>query len=128
MKEGVAQYHIKHLGALVSEEFSVSAKGKYLLSLFTDTDPQLNPEALKSIFTALEVKNLTPRLGELRMPVLTLNGEFDGTLPRTREMSQQIPGAVHQIVPGSGHACCLENPMVFDQHVGDFLRKYRIMS
>src|SRR5262245_2415981 len=128
VKEGVAQYHIKHLSALVSEEFSASARGKYLLSLFTDTDPQLKPDALKSIFAALEVKNLTPRLGELRMPVLTLNGEFDGTLPRTREMSQKIPGAVHQIIPGAGHACCLENPMVFDQSIRDFLSKYELMS
>jgi pimeloyl-ACP methyl ester carboxylesterase len=128
MKEGVEQYHIKHLRALVSQEFSGSSLGKYLLGLFTDTDPQLNPEALKCIFEALEVKNLTPRLAELRMPVLTLNGEFDGTLPRTREMTQKIHGAVHQIIPGAGHACCLENPMVFDQLVRDFLRKHKLMS
>jgi len=127
IKEGVAQYHIKHLRGLVSEEFSASPRGKYLLSLFTDTDPQLKPEALKSLFDALEVKNLTPRLGELRMPVLTINGEFDGALPRTREMSQKISGAVHQVVPGAGHACCLENPSVFDGHVRDFLRKHRLM-
>ena len=128
MKEGVEQYHIKHLRALVSEEFSRSSLGKYLLGLFTDTDLKLNPEALKSIFEALEIKNLTPRLAELRMPVLTLNGEFDGTLPRTREMRQKIHGAVHQIIPGAGHACCLENPMIFDQLVRDFLREHKLMA
>ena len=128
MKEGVQQYHIKHLRALVSQEFSGSSLGKYLLGLFTDTDPKLNPEALKSIFEALEVKNLTDRLAELRMPVLTLNGEFDGTLPRTREMSQKIHGAVHQVIPGAGHACCLENPMIFDQLVRDFFQKHKLMS
>src|SRR4029434_10405930 len=41
MKQGVPQYHIKHLSALVSAEFSASARGKYLLSLFTDTDTRL---------------------------------------------------------------------------------------
>ena len=128
MKEGLQEYHIKHLRALVSEEFSGSALGKYLLRLFTDTDSKLNPEALKSIFEALEVKNLTPRLAELRMPVLALNGEFDGTLPRTREMSQKIHGAVHQVIPGAGHACCLENPMIFDQLVRDFLQKHKLLS
>ena len=128
LKEGVEQYHIKHLGALVSEEFSRSRLGNYLLRLFTDTDPKLNPEALKSIFEALEVKNLTPRLAELRMPVLTLSGEFDGTLPRTREMNQKIHGAVHQIIPGAGHACCLKNPIIFDQLVRDFFHKHKLMS
>src|SRR5207302_3247330 len=111
----VQAYHIERLRDLVSTECPQTVLGKYLLALFTDTDPILNAEALRKIFEALEVKNLTPRLPELRMPVLTLNGEFDGTLPRTREMSQNIRGAVHQIIPGAGHACCLENPVVFDQ-------------
>jgi 3-oxoadipate enol-lactonase len=126
--QGVRAYHIEHLRALVSAEFSGTALGKYLLGLFTDTDPMLNPESLRRIFEALEVKNLTSRLGELNMPVLTLNGEFDGTLPRTREMSLKIRGASHQIVPGAGHACCLENPMVFDQLVREFLKQHGFMT
>lgn len=128
LKRGVKAYHIEHLRALVSQEFSQSALGKYLLGLFTDTDAMLNSESLRRIFAALEVKNLTPRLPELDMPVLALNGEFDGTLPRTREMSQKIRGAVHQIIPGAGHACCLENPAVFDRLVVDFLKQHKLMS
>lgn len=128
VKQGMQTYHIEHLRALVSREFSQTALGKYLLGLFTDTDPILNAEALRKIFEALEVKNLTPRLPELRMPVLTLNGEFDGTLPRTREMSQNIRGAVHRIIPGAGHACCLENPVVFDQLVREFLKQHEFIS
>jgi len=128
IKRGVQAYHIQHLRNLVSPEFPQTALGKYLLGLFTDTDAMLNPEALRKIFEALEVKNLTPRLHELNMPALMLNGEFDGTLPRTREMSQKIRGAVHQIIPGAGHACCLENPAVFDQLVRDFLRRHKFMT
>jgi pimeloyl-ACP methyl ester carboxylesterase len=128
VKRGVRAYHIEHLRALVSLEFSGTTLGKYLLGLFTDTDPMLSPESLRKIFEALEVKNLTSRLAELNMPVLTLNGEFDGTLPRTREMSLKIRGASHQIVPGAGHACCLEKPMVFDQLVREFLKQHRFMT
>jgi len=128
LKRGVGAYHIEHLRDLVSPEFSQTALGKYLLGIFTDTDSMLNPEALRKIFAALEVKNLTPRLPELRMPVLTLNGELDGTLPRTREMSQKIRDAVHKIIPGAGHACCLENPGVFDRVVREFLKQHKFMS
>jgi pimeloyl-ACP methyl ester carboxylesterase len=98
------------------------------VGLFTDTDPMLNSESLKKIFEALEIKNLTPRLSELGMPVLTLSGEFDGTLTRTREMSQRIRGATHQIIPGAGHACCLENATVFDRLVRAFLKQHKFMS
>src|SRR5207244_13643872 len=81
VKQGMQTYHVEHLRALVSPEFSRTDLGKYLLGLFTDTDPILNAQALRKIFEALEVKNLTPRLPELRMPVLALNGAFYGTLP-----------------------------------------------
>jgi 3-oxoadipate enol-lactonase len=54
-KQGVQAYHIEHLRNLVSPEFPQSALGKYLLGLFTATDPVLNPEALRKIFEAFEV-------------------------------------------------------------------------
>lgn len=127
-KHGINHYHIEHLRALLSPEFSRAPLGKYLVGLFTDTDPMLNSESLKKIFEALEIKNLTPRLSELGMPVLTLSGEFDGTLTRTREMSQRIRGATHQIIPGAGHACCLENATVFDRLVRAFLKQHKFMS
>jgi 3-oxoadipate enol-lactonase len=127
VKRGMQAYHIEHLRALVSAEFSNSSLGGYLLGLFTDTDPMLNAESLRKIFEALEVKNLTARLPELGMPVLALNGEFDGTLPRTREMGHKIRGAVHQIIPGAGHACCLENPVVFDRLVLSFLKQHKFL-
>jgi pimeloyl-ACP methyl ester carboxylesterase len=43
-------------------------------------------------------------------------------------MSLKIRGASHQIVPGAGHACCLEKPMVFDQLVREFLKQHRFMT
>jgi pimeloyl-ACP methyl ester carboxylesterase len=32
-----------------------------------------------------------------------------------------VPGAVHKILPGTGHACCIEDPAEFDALVIDFL-------
>jgi pimeloyl-ACP methyl ester carboxylesterase len=29
---------------------------------------------------------------------------------------------VHQVLPGTGHACCIEDPAGFDRLVIDFLR------
>jgi pimeloyl-ACP methyl ester carboxylesterase len=58
------------------------------------------------------------------MPVLVVNGEFDNSLPRSREMAQRISSAVHRVIPGVGHACCLEDPVAFDETVIEFLRKH----
>jgi len=123
MSRGVAGYHIQHLKHLVSSEFAATRLGDYLLRFFTDTDPRLKPEALSALFRALERKNLTSRLGELQMPVLVLNGEFDPARPRSIDMSRSIKGAVHRTVAASGHACCLEQPAAFDEAVSDFLKE-----
>jgi pimeloyl-ACP methyl ester carboxylesterase len=95
--------------------------------MFTDTNSMLCAEALSRIFEATQMKNLTPRLGELAMPVLVINGELDGTLPRSRAMSQQIRNAVHRVIPGAGHACCIEQPALFDEIVCDFLTKHKFL-
>jgi pimeloyl-ACP methyl ester carboxylesterase len=123
MNQGVEKYHIQHLRNLVSPEFAATRLGNYLLGLFTDTDGWLKPEALRAIFNALERKNLTDHLGELKMPVLMINGEFDPARPRSIETSRKIKGAEHRTIPGSGHACCLEQPAAFDDVVLEFLRK-----
>lgn len=49
--------------------------------------------------------DLTPRLGEIDVPVLLLTGEFDEARPETVErFSRQIDDARFEIIPGVAHA------------------------
>jgi pimeloyl-ACP methyl ester carboxylesterase len=41
---------------------------------------------------------------------------------RGGETASMIPGAKHVVLPGTGHACCIEDPAAFDGAVRDFLR------
>lgn len=124
MQQGVEKFHIQHLSDLVSQEFAQSPRGKYLLSMHTEMDTSLSAPAIAEIFKALQNRDLTARLPELKMPVLIMNGEFDNSLKRSKEMSTRIAGAEHRTIPGAGHACCLENPATFDGHVFEFLKKH----
>ena len=38
-----------------------------------------------------------------------------------------VPGAVHKVLPGTGHACCIEDPAGFDGLVIEFLRARGLM-
>jgi hypothetical protein len=38
-----------------------------------------------------------------------------------------IPGALHRILPGTGHACCIEDPAGFDALVETFLAEQELM-
>jgi 3-oxoadipate enol-lactonase len=124
LKQGVAQFHIQHLTDLVSKEFSKTKLGKYLLDINTEMDPRLSAPAIAEVFNALQNRDLTARLPELKMPVLIMNGEFDNSLKRSKDMSTRIAGAEHRTIAGAGHACCLEDPATFDAHVLSFLKKH----
>lgn len=124
MQQGVGNYHIQHLTDLVSKDFPQSKLGKYLLGMHTEMDGKLSAPAIAEIFNALQNRDLTARLPELKMPVLIMNGEFDNSLKRSKDMSTRIAGAEHRTIAGAGHACCLEDPATFDGHVLEFLRKH----
>ena len=46
-----------------------------------------------------------------------------GTLRQWTHTAEMTPGAVHKIIPGEGHACCLEDPAAFDAFVLEFLEE-----
>jgi len=58
---------------------------------------------------------------------LVINGEYDNSLAGGQKTASLIPGAVHKILPNTGHACNLEDPAGFDALVRDFLRANDLM-
>ena len=69
----------------------------------------------------------TGRLDEMKVPTLVINGEFDRSLSAGQRTASLIPGAMHKILPGAGHACCIEDPAGFDRLVIDFLQSRGLM-
>ena len=70
---------------------------------------------------------MTPRLGTMRVPTLVINGEYDNSLAGGRKTASLIPGAIHKILPKTGHACNIEDPATFDTFVIEFLRANGLM-
>ncbi|MDA8193077.1 MAG: 2-succinyl-6-hydroxy-2,4-cyclohexadiene-1-carboxylate synthase [Thermaerobacter sp.] len=67
-------------------------------------------------------RSLWEDLGQLTMPVLILTGQLDRKFCEIgRLMTANIPGALHQVVAGSGHSVHLENPAGFIQAVVPFI-------
>ena len=126
-KTGLAAYHIRHMRELVSPEFGQSRLGDYLLDSFAERQPRLIPEAIANVFRAGNSTDTTGRLGEFRVPVMVINGEHDHSLPAGQRTAGLIPGAVHEILPGTGHACCIEDPAGFDALVIAFLEERGLM-
>jgi len=126
-RNDLADYHLKHMGELVHPQFADSRLGRHLLNQFVEREPRLRGEAIAQVFMAGNHTDTTARLPSMKVPTLVINGEFDHSLPAGQKTASLVPGAVHEVLPGTGHACCLEDPAGFDSLVIDFLRARELM-
>jgi len=126
-KTGIEKYHIQHLKELVAPEFPETKLGRYLLNTFVERDPRLCGESIAQIFRARGGTDMAPRLGTMKVPTLVINGEYDNSLKAGQRTASLIPGAVHKVLPRTGHACNIEDPATFDAYVIEFLRANQLM-
>jgi 3-oxoadipate enol-lactonase len=126
-KTGVESYHIRHLRELVAPDFPETKLGKYLLDTFAERGPWLSGQCIAQIFRARRETDLTPRLGFMKVPALVINGQYDNSLKAGQRTASLIPGAIHKILPQTGHACNMEDPAGFDEFVIEFLRRRGLM-
>lgn len=120
-------YHRKHLLHIIRPDFAASRLGAYLVDCITERGKRLKAEAICQVFRAGNGVDMTERLAGMKPPVLSVNGELDNSLKASRETAALIPGALHKILSGTGHACCLEDPAGFDVIVIDFLKSKGLM-
>jgi pimeloyl-ACP methyl ester carboxylesterase len=123
----LAEYHPRHIRELVRPEFADSRLGKHLLAMFLERGPRLKGEAIAQVFMAGNHTDTTARLSTMKVPTLVINGEFDNSRPAGEKTASLTSGAVHKVLPGTGHACCLEDPAGFDALVIDFLTSRNLM-
>ena len=115
-------YQRAHIRELVAPGFCDTALGAWVLDLFSErSDELLSGACIAQIFRAREACDMRGRLAGMKPPTLVINGAHDVSLQRGGETAALIPGARHVVLPGTGHACCIEDPAAFDQAVRDFL-------
>jgi pimeloyl-ACP methyl ester carboxylesterase len=105
----------------LSPDFVPSPLGRYLTSLFSERALRLDGPAIARLFEALGYTDLRPLLGDISVPFLVVSGEHDRSIPGAREAASMIPDARHEIIPGAGHTCPIEDPTAFDALVIEFL-------
>lgn len=83
----------------------------------------LDMQAVLELFNCFDCLNLTSELHRITAPTLVLVGENDILKPRkySERIVSEIPGAGFLIVPGAGHAVCLEKPALFNAILLGFL-------
>lgn len=126
-RSDLAGYHLKHMKLLVTEGFASSRLGSYLLNMWVEREPRLSGDAIARVFEAGNGYDSTPRLGEMKPPVLVVNGAHDHSLPAGRQTAEGVPDGTHRVLKDTGHACNIEDPATFDALVMEFLRSRGLM-
>jgi 3-oxoadipate enol-lactonase len=70
---------------------------------------------------AIAKLNTTPRLKEIKRPVLAIAGEQDAAAPGTRYIGENVPGAKLVMIPQAAHIANIEQPDAFNRALREFL-------
>jgi len=65
--------------------------------------------------------NTTPRLKEIKLPVLAIAGEADPSAPGTKHIGENVPGAKLVMLKNAAHIANVEQPERFNQALREFL-------
>jgi 3-oxoadipate enol-lactonase len=117
----LAGFQRAHIKELVAPGFPETALGRWIVELFVEHADSLSGASIAQIFRARDGCNMQQRLAGLHVPTLVVNGAHDVSLAAGKETASLIPGAEHALIPGTGHACNIEDPQAFDDAVIGFL-------
>jgi 3-oxoadipate enol-lactonase len=126
-EEPLEKSYRRHMENTVSKGFAATPRGKYLLDMFDERRPRLEPEGIVKLLQARAPEDLVPLLPHIGLPMLVINGEHDNALKEGRRTASLVPGAVHRMLPDTGHACCMEDPAGFDAFVVEFLKNHGLL-
>lgn len=127
---GMEKGHLNHLEDLVRPAFAKSPLGRHLLNSFVERGRRLGwtAEGICEVLRARRGTDMASRLASMTVPTLVINGAYDNSLKGGMETAAGVPGAVHQVLPDTGHACNIEDPATFNGYVLDFLRDNGLLA
>ena len=105
------------------EFFQDSGRTSWLMWLLSQNPYAQKLDGFLRQLQAVAAHSTTDRLGAIRCPVLILSGADDHIMPPrfAHELKRLIPHAILQSVPGVGHALPVENPVLFNTSLQQFL-------
>jgi pimeloyl-ACP methyl ester carboxylesterase len=112
-----------HLHEVFAPSFPATARGRWIVSIFAENAHTLSGAAIAQIHRARGGCDMSGRLKELEVPTLVINGAHDNSLAAGRETAAGIKSARHVELPGTGHACCIEDPGAFDRAIIEFFKQ-----
>ena len=108
---------------LVANHLFPEASQAVYRQMVIDKIRQADPRAYRKAMRSLVLFDNRRQLKNLTMPVLVITGARDGTVSPTAQtaLAGFIPRSQHVVIPGAGHAVNVDQPILFNQILLNFL-------
>jgi 3-oxoadipate enol-lactonase len=85
-----------------------------------------DPKGYRAMMRALARFNVEKQLSKVKAPALIITGENDTTvLPESQaKLARLLPNASQVIIPNAGHAVSIDQPVLLNNHLIEFLSEY----
>ena len=111
--------------AVMERWFSPAFRATPQLELWQTMFSRQPPEGYAGCCAAIAGTDMITPTSGLRLPTLAIAGDHDGATPPdlVRETAALIPGSRFELIRGTGHIPCVENPAAYAGLLAGFLRE-----
>jgi 3-oxoadipate enol-lactonase len=122
---GEKRAFFEHMFPITYSEAFLAAHGATLRAQLEERIAGLPDEwylNVDALLVTMGTLDLTPHLGAITCPTLVVSAGLDEIIPaeRSQRLAAGIPGALHVVVEGSGHALVVEQP----DHLADLILSF----
>lgn len=111
-----------------STSFRRTALAEWFASLFMARNDTADLDTIIALLEAHSKLDPDWLQAELHAPVLIISGSEDASHPAALRLIDRLPQGELVTVEGAGHACHIEQPLLFDRAAMDFLGRLGITS
>jgi len=110
----------------MSPAFRPTQLAAWFTDMFTERNEYADVPSINRQFKALQRQEPEGRHSNIKVPTIILTGSEDGAHPRSFALQERIPNCELRTLHGTGHACQLEQPWLFDKWMIEFLQKHSL--
>jgi len=110
----------------LSPAFRQTPLATYFADMFAERNSHADLDTIIRQFEALREPEAADHFSSIKCPTTILSGSEDGTHQAAFALKELIPECEMQILHGTGHACQIEQPWLFDRYMIDFLKSHNL--
>jgi pimeloyl-ACP methyl ester carboxylesterase len=111
-----------------SPDFRQTDMGQYFADIFAQRNDGCDVESIVQVFESMAKPRPDDVEAGIKAPTLIVSGSLDNAHKRSYELQKRIPKCEHVTMEDAGHACNMERPWEWDNHVLHFLARHHLFD